>query len=108
MLGREQKEGLLGLAPNGAHYVRIPATVYPGVFDGEYQVTIQAGKKELSLNVSVDFVDVTKDVKPDGTAGYLRVEIVDKEGSNFLVTLPGEVQGASSRVRLTQEALVPA
>ena len=81
----------------------LPAIIYPGVFEGEYQVTVQAADKEINLNVGTAFVVVEGEPKPEGTKGYLRVQIVRAENGTFLVALPGEVQGESSRVRVPKE-----
>jgi len=91
--------------PNGtseAH--RLPAEIYPGVFPGEYQVTVNIGGKEIHLNVGEGFVEVDKEPTEAGVDGFLRVQLLE-EGGNFLVALPGEVQGESSRVQVTREAL---
>jgi hypothetical protein len=65
--------------PNGSSHVRIPAKVYPGVFPGEFQ--------------------------SNGVDGYLRVDVVGTENDQVLVALPGEVQGATSRLEVSREQL---
>jgi hypothetical protein len=86
-------------------YVRIPATIYPGVFPREYQVSITFAKRELHLNVSEDFVTADGEVTEAGAPGTLAVEIVDTVGEELMIRLPGEVLGAPSRVRLSPQEL---
>ena len=82
----------------GPGIIKIPAKIYPGMFEGEVQVTVEIGGEEINLIVSVDFVDMPEEnLTDDGVAGELHIEIVEKIPSGYLVHLPGEVQGASNR-----------
>jgi hypothetical protein len=91
----------------GVH--RLPATVYPGVFPGEYQVTIQVAEdREININVGRAFVEIEEEPSEEGINGFLKVQILRAENGTFLVALPGEVQGESSRVQVTREAFATA
>ena len=95
------------MAPNGTKNVKIEADIYPGVFEGEFQVTIRAEGREVHLNVSRDFVQVEGKPSEQGTAGFLMVDIVgDSDDGHYVVALPGEPQGATSRVTLSREVLL--
>lgn len=93
------------MASKGTQSVKIAADIYPGIFKGEFQVTIRAEGREVHLNVSVDFVEPTEPPTAKGVGGYLKVDIIEKEGDQFLVALPGEVQGAPNRVKLAKGML---
>ena len=85
--------------------MKIEADIYPGMFDREYQVTILAEGQEVHLFVGEDFVEGQP--SEEGTPGFLLVDIVERLGNNdYLVALPGEPQGTTSRVRLPREALL--
>ena len=87
--------------------MKIAANVYPGLFDREYQVTIHVKGKEVTLFVGEDFVQVGVQPSEEGTPGFLLVDIVgESDDGNYLVALPGEPQGATSRVVLSREALI--
>ena len=87
------------MSPTQAQSVKIKAKVYPGVFDGEYQVTLHVSGKDININVSDDFVEVSSIPTPEGVDGFLKVDIVGKtEDDRFVIALPGEVQGAPNRV----------
>lgn len=87
------------MSPTNAESVKIDATVYPGVFDGEYQVTVNVAGKDININVSEEFVEVGLTPTPEGVQGFLKVNIVGKtDAGMFVLALPGEVQGAPSRV----------
>jgi hypothetical protein len=88
-----------------ADKVQVPVTVYPGVFPKEYQVTLTVGGREISANVSEQFVRLEGDVDKNGVQGYLTVTIVDRTGDQVMISLPGEVLGAPSRVRLPEKEL---
>lgn len=96
------------LEPNGKSTVAVPAKVFPGAFDSEYQVTVIVDQREINLNVGEDFVIVEGEPSESGTDGMLRVHIVGQEGDAFLVALPGEVDGLPSRIRLPKEMLTRA
>lgn len=93
------------MAPNGSHSFKIPAKVFPGVFPGEFQVTIEAEGQQVHLNVSGDFVEFTGTPTEEGADGFLLVDIVGDADGLYLVALPGEPQGTTSRVTLTKDAL---
>jgi hypothetical protein len=87
------------MPPNGGPAtIDIPATVYPGMFKGEVQVTIKIGSEEINLMVSEDFVEVESELTTDGVPGTLIVDIVSKTEEGYLVHLPGEVHGVTNRV----------
>lgn len=88
--------------------VKLPARVYPGVFPGEYQVTVEAAGREINLNVGKAFVEFDKEPADSGVDGFLRVQIIKAENGTYLVALPGEVQGESSRVAVPRESLTTA
>ncbi len=76
----------------------ISATVYPGMFEGELQVSVKINDEEINLIVSTDFVTFTEPLSDEGVKGTLRAEVVEKTDEGILISLPGEVQGASNRV----------
>jgi hypothetical protein len=84
---------------------KMPATVYSGVFDREYQVTVKLEDREINLTVSDDFVEFTAPPTDEGVAGFLKVDIVARDGDKFVIALPGEVQGAVSRVTADRKLL---
>ena len=93
-------------ANGGPGTVKMRAVISLGIFSGEFQVTVQLGEdREIHLNVSEDFVEVPEPPTADGVNGFLKVDIIEKEGSQFLVALPGEVQGAPNRVKLSRGML---
>ena len=83
----------------------IEATVYPGMFEWERQVTINAKGQEVHLFASEEFVQTSGQPPREGRPGFLMVDIVGTVGDDYLVALPGEPQNATSRVVLTKEAL---
>ena len=93
------------MRPNGDPAMKIPVKVYPGVFDGEYQVTIPTERGDIHLNVSSDFVEVDEAPNDNGVGGRLKVDIVRENGGYFVLALPGEVQGALSRVNMPKGLL---
>lgn len=94
------------MAPNGSGKYKILAEVYPGVFPGEYQVTLKIPSGgEINLNVSEDFVVVEQEPTENGVSGYLKVDILGQADDGFLVGLPGEPQGTPNRIRLSREML---
>lgn len=86
------------MTPASKQVVKIPATIYSGVFDREYQVALTIEGKDVILTVSEDFVDFDAQPTDEGVEGFLKVDIVERDGDKFTIALPGEVQGASSRV----------
>ena len=93
------------MKPNGDPATNIRAKVYPGIFEGEYQVTVTTDQGEVHLNVSTDFVEVDEEPSDNGIEGRLKVDIVKKNGGSYIIALPGEVQGAPSRVSLSEGRL---
>ena len=85
-------------ANGGPAIIKIPARIYPGMFEREVQVTVKIDGEEINLIVPTDSVEMPEAASDEGTKGLLRVEIVQKTSDGFLVDLPGEVQGASSRI----------
>lgn len=86
-------------ANGGPGIIEIPATIYPGMFEGEVQVTVNIGGEAINLIVSTDLVvPTTAELNDEGVQGQLKVEIVQRIEEGFLIHLPGEVQGASNRV----------
>ena len=83
----------------------IPVTVYPGVFDREFQVAFEAEGKDVVITVSDDFVVFSTPPTDQGVDGYLKVDIVDRTDDKFILALPGEVQGASSRITADRNML---
>ena len=80
--------------------MKIAADIYPGLFDREYQVGIHVVDGEMYLFVGEDFVEVEGSPLEQGTPGFLLVDIVGNNADHYLVALPGEPQGTTSRVRL--------
>lgn len=91
------------MEPNGTGSAKIPARVFPGIFDEEFQVTVRIGQQEVSSNVAGDFVVVEGKPGEDGIDGFLKIDIVDDTGDAFVVVLPGEVEGLPSRVSVPKE-----
>ena len=78
--------------------IDLPATIYPGMFEGEVQVTVKINGDEINLIVSMDSVEITEEPSDKGLEGTLLAEIVNKTDKGYLIHLPGEVQGASNRI----------
>lgn len=93
------------MAPHNQKTVKIPATIYPGVFDREYQVMIKLEGKEINLTVSEDFAEFDQTPTDDGVPGYLKVDIVEMLDDKVVIALPGEVQGATSRATAARTVL---
>jgi len=85
----------------GPGIVKIPAMIYRGMFDREVQVTVEIGREQINLIVSVDSVEISEPPNDQGIKGVLCAEIVEKTRDGLLIDLPGEVQGVSSRVTYT-------
>jgi hypothetical protein len=86
-------------ANGGPAIIKIPATVYPGMFRGEVQVSIRIEDREINLMVSEDFVEFNEsELSNEGVPGILIADIVSKTDEGYLVHLPGEAQGATNRV----------
>lgn len=92
--------------PTSQKMVTIPATIYPGVFDREYQVKIEVGGEPIYLTASEDFVVPDTTPTETGVTGRLKVDIVGftKEGKAILA-LPGEVHGGTSRTTADRQLL---
>jgi hypothetical protein len=85
----------------GPGIVRIPATIYKGMFDREVQVTVKIDQERINLIVPIDSVEMSEPPNDEGVEGVLCAEIVEKTKDGLLIDLPGEVQGVSSRVTYT-------
>jgi hypothetical protein len=81
--------------------LEIPATVYPGMFEREFQVAIKIRGREIIVIVSGDDV-IFAEARPSetGSKGRLRVFLVDADERGFLIDLPGEPLGISRRFRI--------
>lgn len=87
--------------------MKIAADIYPGMFDREYQVGIYVDGQDIYLFVGKDFVQVEDTPSDNGSPGFLLVDIVGEPGDDdYLVALPGEPQGTTSRVCLPREVLL--
>lgn len=82
----------------GTGIIDLPATIYPGMFEGEYQVTVQINGDKINLIVSVDSVEINEKPSDEGLEGTLLAEVIKKTDEGYLIHLPGEVQGASNRI----------
>lgn len=83
----------------GPGIIKFSATIYPGMFEGEVQVTVKINNEEINLIVSTDSVEMSEAPTDDGVQGLLRAEIVERTKDGLLIDLPGEVQGVSSRIQ---------
>ena len=94
---------------NGKQF-QIPVTVYPGVFPRELQVTFSISDgREINATVPLNSVRVEGDIDEQGVRGQMFVVVVDSLGEDLvLVSVPGEILGAPSRVRLSKRELQPA
>ena len=81
----------------------IPCRVYPGAFDGEYQVQILPPGQTQEV-FSFAPVSSTNEVKtpvlPTGTSGTLQVVVVGESGESYLIDLPGETHPIGPRLRV--------
>lgn len=93
------------MSPTGGETVRVPATIFPGVFDREYQATVSLSGRTINVTVSEDFVEFKESPDENGVSGFLKVNVVDITGETVIVALPGEVQGATSRATTTRGEL---
>lgn len=93
------------MTPTFSETVKVSATIYPGVFDREYQATVSLSGRVINVTVSEDFVEFKETPNENGVAGYLKVNVVDIKGEKVIVALPGEVQGASSRATTTRREM---
>lgn len=94
------------MSPSQEASVKIKATIYPGVFDSEYQVTVNVTGRDINIHVSGDFVEVGASPTPEGIEGFLKVYIVEKtDDGKFVIALPGEVQSAPSRITAERSQL---
>ena len=78
--------------------IDIPATIYPGMFEGEFQVNVKINGDDINLIVSTDSVEISEEPTIAGLEGKLLAEVIKKTEEGFLIHLPGEVQGASNRM----------
>jgi len=81
--------------------LEIPATVYPGMFDREFQAAVKIGGREIIVIVSGDDL-ILAEVAPSetGSKGKLRVFLVTADDRGFLLDLPGEALGTTRRFRV--------
>ncbi len=91
------------MASNGdlnTKVLEIPAKVYPGMFDREFQATITVHGLAITVFVSSD--DVTFEGTPSeaGVTGKLKVFLVDSDDRGLLIDLPGEPLGTTRRLRI--------
>lgn len=86
--------------------LEIPATVYPGMFDREFQVSVKIGGQEITVIVSGDHV-IWAGAAPSeaGSKGKLKVFLVTADKDRFLFDLPGEPLGAARRFRVPRAEL---
>ena len=84
----------------------IPATVYPGMFDREFQVAVRIRGQEIIVIVSGDDV-ILAEARPSeaGSKGKLRVFLVTADKKGFLFDLPGEPLGTTRRFRVPKAEL---
>ena len=81
--------------------LEIPATVYPGMFDREFQAAVKIRGREIIVIVSGDDV-IFAEARPSetGSKGRLRVFLVTADDKGFLLDLPGEPLGTTRRFRV--------
>jgi len=86
--------------------LEIPATVYPGMFDREFQVAVRIRGREIIVIVSGDDV-ILAEAGPSeaGSKGKLRVFLVTADKKGFLFDLPGEPLGTTRRFRVPKAEL---
>lgn len=93
--------------PNGelsTESLEIPATVFPGMFEREFQATIIYRGRPITVIVSPDDVVLEGAIPSDaGSAGRLRVYLVDADDKGLLIDLPGEPLGWSRRLRVPED-----
>lgn len=78
----------------------IPAKVYPGMFEREYQVTIQILGREITVIVSSDDIELKAKPVEQGVEGKLKVALVAADEASVLIDLPGEPLGTSRRFKV--------
>ena len=83
----------------GPEIIEIPAVIYPGMFEGELQVSVKIEGEEINLMVSPDSVKLTTSPNDKGVEGTLLAQVVQRTADEVLIHLPGEVQGASNRIQ---------
>ena len=91
------------MASNGnlnTEVLEIPARVYPGMFDREFQATITVCGREITVIVSSDDVVLQRTPSEAGVAGKLKVFLVDADDRGLLIDLPGEPLGTTRRFRI--------
>ena len=86
--------------------LEIPATVYPGMFDREFQAAVNIHGREIVVIVSGDDV-ILAEARPSetGSKGKLRVFVVIADDKSVLFDLPGEPLGFSRRFRVLSAEL---
>ena len=91
------------MASNGdlnTEVLEIPAKVYPGMFEREFQATITVHGLEITVIVSGDDIILDRSPSEAGVAGKLKVFLVDADDKGLLIDLPGEPLGATRRFRI--------
>ena len=84
--------------------LEIPATVYPGMFDREFQVAVKIrGRQIIVIASSNDVIFAEARPSETGSKGRLRVFLVDADDRGFLFDLPGEPLGISRRFRISSK-----
>ncbi len=95
--------------PQDTAYIRVNLT--PGMFANEYTVTFEVGGRVVTSTASVEDVKVEDNPSENKKGhGLLRVRLVqvDPETSTAVINLPQSSFTSEPRVKVPQEALVPA
>lgn len=87
--------------------LRIPAKIYPGMFERECEVTVTVRGREVNVIVPTDYVTLEGSASDEGTEGLLIVPIVDVIGGDYLIDLPGEALGVSRRMKIPKDMAAP-
>lgn len=86
--------------------LEVPAKVYPGMFEREFQATTKIQGRVVTVIVSGGDIIVDRIPPPEaGVSGKLRVFLVDADEGHFLIDLPGEPLGTSRRFRIPKAEL---
>ncbi len=80
--------------------LEIPAKVYPGMFEREFQATITVHGLAITVIVSTDDVIFEGTPSEAGVNGKLKVFLVDSDDRGLLIDLPGEPLGTTRRFRI--------
>ena len=91
------------MASNGdlnTEVLEIPAKVYPGMFEREFQATISVLGLAITVIVSTDDVIFEGTLSEAGVNGKLKVFLVDSDDKGLLIDLPGEPLGTTRRFRI--------